>query len=221
MTFQRCVGSGDEESISKRIKFVANERTNGVDFLVGETIVLCGLQRPEIEEDGLRLRGTQPGVHADSRQIEVLIKKPDTEDLQSLVKMHEKLKTKELSFNLVLWMTYLTLPDISISLFQLYDCETFDDGAVRLKASYDLSCTSDVYTTFCLYGSLQILIWPVGYATRCLECSLTAISHLRVKLCRIPCFYFFVLFRHRNRLDPAYWTDEVGTTPVIPEPRSS
>ena len=136
-----------------------------MDLLVGDTIVLSGLQRPETDEEALRLRGTQPGSQVDFGPIEMLIKKPDAKGLRSLMKLHGKLKAAELCFNIILWTTFLILPDISIALFQLYDCETFDDGASRLKAAYDVSCTSDVHTAFCLYGALQILVWPVGYAS--------------------------------------------------------
>ena len=59
-------------------------------------------------------------------------------------------------------MTYLVLAAVSSALFSIYGCENFDDGDVRLKASLDISCVSDVHIGFMIYGAFMILVYPIG-----------------------------------------------------------
>ena len=112
-------------------------------------------------------------------------------------------KTKDICLTIFLWMTFLILPSISSDLFLLFSCESFDDGSIQLKSSYDISCSSSQYQQFAIFAAFMIVLYPVRHTEpHMLELLSLAHCYALWKI-GIPWFQFFVLFRCRDRLDPA------------------
>jgi hypothetical protein len=81
-------------------------------------------------------------------------------------------------FEVVLALTFLILPSVSIKIFSTFACQEFDDGNSFLKVDYNLDCNSARHTAFEVYAWIMILVYPVG----------------------IPLGYFIMLFRVRKLL---------------------
>jgi hypothetical protein len=81
-------------------------------------------------------------------------------------------------FELVLAITFLILPSVSIKIFSTFACHDFDDGTSHLKVDYDLDCKAENYGLFKAYSWIMVMIYPVG----------------------IPLGYFIMLFRVRKLL---------------------
>ena len=88
-----------------------------------------------------------------------------------------KIRHKHMS--LVLLLTFLVYSGVSSILFQMFACETLDDGKEYLRADYRVLCKSSRHVGFQVYAGFMILVYTVG----------------------IPSFYAFLLFRDRAVLN--------------------
>ncbi len=77
-------------------------------------------------------------------------------------------------------ISYFVLVSVSTTIFQVYQCQTFDNGETYLVADYSISCNSDEYYFYRLYGTFMIFVYPIG----------------------IPLAYAVVLFRNRTKINP-------------------
>ena len=78
-------------------------------------------------------------------------------------------RTDEKSINLrnrlsgiLLAMTFIILPSVSIKVFATFVCHNFDDNTSFLKIDYTLSCLTGSHTDFILYATIMIIIFPFG-----------------------------------------------------------
>lgn len=79
-------------------------------------------------------------------------------------------------------LSYFLLISVSTTIFQVYQCETFDDGGVYLVADYSIDCEADDRVFYLLYGTVMMFIYPIG----------------------IPLAYGIMLFRNRRKINPPY-----------------
>lgn len=91
---------------------------------------------------------------------------------------HGCMKKEKIFFNAALAVTYLTLPTITTALFQIFPCDTFDNGMVKLRANLSISCNGGEREIWKIFGMFMILIFPVG----------------------VTLTYFVTLWRKRERL---------------------
>ncbi|RYD66200.1 MAG: hypothetical protein EOP84_31330, partial [Verrucomicrobiaceae bacterium] len=84
------------------------------------------------------------------------------------------------TINAAFVISYFVLVNVSTKIFQVFQCETFDDGKSYLVADYSISCDAPDRSAYLTYGSLMILIYPIG----------------------IPLVYAVVLFKNRKRINP-------------------
>ena len=98
----------------------------------------------------------------------------------------ERHESEVMVMSTVLLMTYIILPTVSVTIFNLFACESFDDGTRMLMVDYSISCQTDTYTAYKVLGVFMVLVWPLG----------------------VPLLYLAVLYRRRHRLNPAYWVPE-------------
>jgi predicted outer membrane repeat protein len=77
-------------------------------------------------------------------------------------------------------ISYFVLVSVSTKIFQVYQCETFDNDQSYLVADYSINCNSNNRSFYILYGSLMILIYPIG----------------------IPFAYAIMLVRNRHKINP-------------------
>ena len=91
-----------------------------------------------------------------------------------------EVKDKYMSY--FFYLTYLVLPSVTTTIFQIFPCVNLDpyneDGSgsdLYLRADLDISCTSDYYYDGVAYASIMIIIYPIG----------------------IPLLYFYFLYNSR------------------------
>jgi predicted outer membrane repeat protein len=84
------------------------------------------------------------------------------------------------TINAAFAISYFVLVNVSTKVFQVFQCETFDNGESYLVADYSISCNAPERSLYLSYGSFMILIYPIG----------------------IPMVYAMVLFRNRKRINP-------------------
>jgi hypothetical protein len=77
-------------------------------------------------------------------------------------------------------ISYFTLIDTSTKIFEVFQCETFDDGSSYLVADYSINCNAPGRYVYIIYGILMIFIYPIG----------------------IPFVYAVVLIRNRHEINP-------------------
>lgn len=77
-------------------------------------------------------------------------------------------------------ISYFVLVNASTKVFQVFQCETFDNGQSFLVADYSIDCNAPDRSLYLSYGSLMILIYPLG----------------------IPLIYATILFRNRKLINP-------------------
>ena len=93
--------------------------------------------------------------------------------------------------NYIFYLTYLILPSVTTTIFKIFVCENIDPNNEDenthdsyLVADVNISCTSDYYYRWRMYGIIMIAVYPVG----------------------IPLFYWVCLYVYRhqieNRSDP-------------------
>ena len=59
-------------------------------------------------------------------------------------------------------MSYLCLPTISATIFQVFVCEDVGDGSTFLKADYNINCSSGRYKSNRAFAWCMVLVYPVG-----------------------------------------------------------
>lgn len=92
---------------------------------------------------------------------------------------HDTLNTvQHKHLSAVLLLTFLVYSSVSSTLFQMFACESLDDGKKYLRADYRIECTSAKHKALQLYAGFMIALYPVG----------------------IPLFYSVLLFRFRDIL---------------------
>eukprot|EP01033_Poteriospumella_lacustris_P005490 gene5490-3912_t len=77
-------------------------------------------------------------------------------------------------------LSYFVLISVSTKIFEVFECETFDDGSSFLVADYSIDCSDPRYAFYRVYGVVMICVYPVG----------------------IPLAYAAILVRHRHRINP-------------------
>ena len=86
---------------------------------------------------------------------------------------------KDTAFSIFLTLTYLVYSSVSTTIFDTFNCAAFGDDATEFMMS-DLSvdCGTSMHIKMQIYAGFMILFYPVG----------------------IPCLYFTLLFRVRERI---------------------
>jgi len=118
------------------------------------------------------------------RRNNLMKKRPDEVQLKaSLMLLISGLKFRYIS--LALLFSYISLPGLTVSIFQTFICQNIDpsniiypNGAFYLVADYSISCSSSQMTFARVYAAVMIILYPVG----------------------IPCLYLRLLFRKRHEL---------------------
>jgi hypothetical protein len=80
-----------------------------------------------------------------------------------------------------LMISFFIFSPTSITIFQCFTCEHFDDGSNMLVADYSVDCEAPEHTFFVAYASVMVLIYPVG----------------------IPLMYFYLLFYYHDMVNPS------------------
>lgn len=62
----------------------------------------------------------------------------------------------------IIVITFLIFSPTSITIFEAFACEDFDDGKKLLIADYSIDCRSDAYLYYALYAGFMILVYPCG-----------------------------------------------------------
>ena len=86
-------------------------------------------------------------------------------------------------------ISYFVLVNASTKVFQVFQCEKFDNGESYLVADYSIDCNAPDRSFYLSYGSLMIMIYPVG----------------------IPMIYAVILFRNRKLINPD-WRKVIDTS---------
>lgn len=63
---------------------------------------------------------------------------------------------------IALFVLFFVYSSVSHTIFQVFVCETLDDGVTYLKADYSLTCTTTNYRIFKIYAAVMVVIYPVG-----------------------------------------------------------
>jgi hypothetical protein len=61
-----------------------------------------------------------------------------------------------------LTFTFVIYPAASNTIFNTFNCESFDDGFTGLKSDFSIDCTSSEHTAFVWYAVLMVLVYPLG-----------------------------------------------------------
>lgn len=80
-----------------------------------------------------------------------------------------------------LMISFFIFSPTSITIFQAFTCETFDDGTSKLVADYSIDCESDVHQNYEIYAGLMIIVYPMG----------------------IPAYYFYLLVKNHKYVNPS------------------
>lgn len=114
----------------------------------------------------------------------------------TLAHHHERSNIRTKFVFTLLLLSYLCLPLCSSTTFRYFDCSTFDRGegydGKRLLRVLDIDrtikCDSPTYRAWLAFVIITICIWPVG----------------------CPLAYLIVLWRERDKIDPAVEADPAG-----------
>jgi len=87
-------------------------------------------------------------------------------------------------------LSFVMFSSVSTKVFQIFPCETFDDGTQFLKADYSVSCTTETYQRFYSYAIFMLLIYPFG----------------------IPLLYSVSLYRNRHEIVSLKTREEMEET---------
>mmetsp|Transcript_86887 Transcript_86887/g.246181 ORF Transcript_86887/g.246181 Transcript_86887/m.246181 type:complete len:1116 (-) Transcript_86887:190-3537(-) len=82
--------------------------------------------------------------------------------------------------------SYIILPSVSYTIFSMFSCEEFDDGAYLLRIDYQIRCQGVWYRSYFVLAILAALAFPIG----------------------VPLCYWFLLWRKRERLNPENMAEE-------------
>lgn len=75
-------------------------------------------------------------------------------------KERERVRDKHVSA--VLLLTFFVYSSVSSNIFQMFACETLDDGNIYLRADYRIQCDSTKHRRFQAYAGVMVLVYPVG-----------------------------------------------------------
>lgn len=81
----------------------------------------------------------------------------------------------------VLIISFCIFSPVSITIFQAFSCEPFDDGSNMLVADYSINCNSQTHKNYEIYAGLMILIYPIG----------------------IPISYLYLLVKNHQYVNPS------------------
>jgi hypothetical protein len=71
----------------------------------------------------------------------------------------------ELYGHIIYWflmLLYCVYPSLTYFVFQVFQCEAFDDGSKLLRADYSIDCDSDVHSKYVAFAGCMIVVYPVG-----------------------------------------------------------
>lgn len=80
----------------------------------------------------------------------------------------------------VLIITFIIFSPVSITIFQTFSCEHFDDGSYLLVADYSVDCEDKEYQFYKIYAAFMVLLYPIG----------------------IPSLYLLLLRLNRDKVNP-------------------
>lgn len=67
--------------------------------------------------------------------------------------------------SVALFVIFVIYSSVSFSIFQIFVCETLDDGVTYLRADYSLTCSTGAHKAMQVFAGLMILVYPVGIPT--------------------------------------------------------
>lgn len=83
---------------------------------------------------------------------------------------------------MVLILTFLVYSSVSSAVFQMFACETLDDGKNYLRADYRIDCDSEKHKSLQVYAAFMVVVYPIG----------------------IPLFFAALLYRQRDVLQDGH-----------------
>jgi hypothetical protein len=96
---------------------------------------------------------------------------------------NRKRKTK-LHGHIVYWflmLLYCVYPSLTYFVFQVFQCETFDDGSKLLRADYSIDCDADLHAKYVDFSCCMVVVYPLG----------------------VPLLYLATLLQHKNEVSDA------------------
>ena len=79
-------------------------------------------------------------------------------------------------------LSYFVLVDVSVKIFQVFQCKRFDNGDFLLVADYSIRCDGSDRKTYLTYGIIMMFIYPIG----------------------IPLTYAAILIYNRKKINPSW-----------------
>ena len=79
-------------------------------------------------------------------------------------------------------LSYFVLVNVSVKIFQVFQCERFDNGDYLLVADYSISCDGPERKNYLAYGIIMMFIYPIG----------------------IPLTYASILIYNRKKINPTW-----------------
>jgi len=85
-------------------------------------------------------------------------------------------------FVIFLTFTFVIYPTASNTIFNTFNCESFDDGFTGLKSDFSIDCTSSEHKSYVLYAIFMVLVYPIGIpvmyiATMCFQHPRLTLKH--------------------------------------------
>jgi hypothetical protein len=96
---------------------------------------------------------------------------------------NRKRRTK-LYGHIVYWflmLLYCVYPSLTYFVFQVFQCETFDNGSKLLRADYSIDCDADVHSNYVVFAGCMIVLYPLG----------------------VPLLYLATLWQHKKEVSDA------------------
>ena len=85
------------------------------------------------------------------------------------------------SMNLALFFSFLVYPSLASTLFLAFNCVDYEDKSSVIQVDQKIDCRSPEYMKMRLWASCMIPVFVLG----------------------IPCWYFFLLYRMKHRINPS------------------
>lgn len=86
---------------------------------------------------------------------------------------------REKHVSMALWVTFLIYSSVSSIVFQMFSCDTLDDGQSYLRADYSILCDSPKHRSLQVYAAFMIFLYPVGIPLAYI--TLLLVNHERLK----------------------------------------
>ena len=80
--------------------------------------------------------------------------------------------------SVIIFILFLVYSFTSSLIFQMFDCDTLDDGNIYLRADYTIFCDGPRHRALLIYAGFMVLVYPLG----------------------IPAVFAFLLYRNRGTL---------------------